>query len=94
MRARVWLPEVGVFSAIDELAYHDARSTLWGWPGLSPVRWADPSGRHQPPGGKLEVGLFSSQQIADIFLASGTAALDASRGYDVTVRRWTGVRPT
>ena len=45
MRARVWLPEVGVFSAIDELAYHDARSTLWGWPGQSPVRWADLDGR-------------------------------------------------
>ena len=45
MRARVWLPEVGVFSAIDELAYHDARSTLCGWPGQSPVRWADLDGR-------------------------------------------------
>ena len=45
MRARVWLPEVGVFSAIDELAYQDARSTLWGWPGQSPYRYSDPSGR-------------------------------------------------
>ena len=45
MRARVWLPEVGVFSAIDELAYHDATTTLWGWPGQSPVRWADQDGR-------------------------------------------------
>ena len=45
MRARVWLPEVGVFSAIDELAFHSSRTTLWGWPGQSPVRWSDPSGR-------------------------------------------------
>ena len=51
MRARVWLPEVGVFSAIDELAYHDARSTLWGWPGQSPVRWRDPYGRGVVPRG-------------------------------------------
>ncbi|MEZ4264606.1 MAG: hypothetical protein R3B36_36410 [Polyangiaceae bacterium] len=41
----MWLPEVGVFSAIDELAYHDATSTLWGWPGQSPYRYSDPSGR-------------------------------------------------
>ncbi|MEZ4264615.1 MAG: hypothetical protein R3B36_36455 [Polyangiaceae bacterium] len=45
----MWLPEVGVFSAIDEFAYHDARSTL-GWLAFS-VRWRDPYGRGVVPRG-------------------------------------------
>jgi hypothetical protein len=36
---------LGVFLSIDEFAYHDARSTLWGWPGQNPYRWRDPTGR-------------------------------------------------
>ncbi|MEZ4264620.1 MAG: RHS repeat-associated core domain-containing protein [Polyangiaceae bacterium] len=69
MRARVWLPEVGVFSAIDELAYHDARSTLWGWPGQSPVRWSDPYGRGVTPRGPDFLGLLGDaafQNAADL----------------------------
>jgi len=45
MRARWWSPRLGVFLSMDALRYHDARSTLWGWPGQNPVRWSDPSGR-------------------------------------------------
>ena len=30
--------------AIDGLEYHDARSTLWGWPAQNPIRWRDPFG--------------------------------------------------
>jgi len=45
MRARQWVPELGSFLSIDEFAFHDARSTLWGWPRQNPIRWRDPSGR-------------------------------------------------
>ncbi len=44
MRARWWSPAVGAFLSVDEYAYHDRNSTLWGWPGQNPVRWRDPSG--------------------------------------------------
>ncbi len=44
VRARAWSPEMGAFTSIDEYAYHDARSTLWGWPGENPIAAADPSG--------------------------------------------------
>jgi RHS repeat-associated protein len=46
VRARTCSPELGVFLSIDEFAYHDARSTLWGWPGQNPYKYADPSGRN------------------------------------------------
>ncbi|MCA9591148.1 MAG: hypothetical protein KC657_37890, partial [Myxococcales bacterium] len=36
--------------AIDELAYQSSRHTLWSWPGQSPYRYADPSGRYAVPG--------------------------------------------
>jgi RHS repeat-associated protein len=49
VRARTWSPELGVFLSIDEFAYHDARSTLWAWPGQNPYRWSDPTG-HRPDG--------------------------------------------
>ena len=45
MRARIWAPELGVFLSIDEFAYHEASSTLWGWPGMNPAKYSDPSGR-------------------------------------------------
>ena len=45
VRARWWSPELGSFLSIDEFAYHDATSTLWGWANQSPTRFADPSGR-------------------------------------------------
>jgi len=31
--------------AVDEFAFHDARATLWAWPGQNPTRYRDPSGR-------------------------------------------------
>lgn len=46
MRGRWWSPELGVFLSVDEFAYHDARSTLWGWPGQNPLRYSDPSGHY------------------------------------------------
>jgi RHS repeat-associated protein len=45
VRARQWSPELGVFLSIDEFQYQDAKSTLWGWPNQSPIRFEDPSGR-------------------------------------------------
>ncbi|MBK9263222.1 MAG: hypothetical protein IPM54_25895 [Polyangiaceae bacterium] len=45
VRARWWSPEAGVFLSIDGLEYHDATTTLWGWPGQNPWRWSDPSGK-------------------------------------------------
>ncbi|MFO0740626.1 MAG: DUF4329 domain-containing protein [Labilithrix sp.] len=45
MRARQWVPEMGSFLSIDEYAFQNPRSTLWGWPGQNPIRWSDPSGR-------------------------------------------------
>ena len=50
VRARQWSPELGSFLSIDEYAFHDPKSTLWGWPRQSPIRWRDPSG-HDPGGG-------------------------------------------
>jgi RHS repeat-associated protein len=44
MRARWWSPQLGVFVSVDQFAYHDPNSTLWGWGGQSPLRWNDPSG--------------------------------------------------
>lgn len=46
MRARWWKPETGTFLSIDEFAFHDRKSTLWGWPGQNPLRWSDPSGHY------------------------------------------------
>ena len=34
-----------MFTSIDEFAFHDQASTLWGWPGQNPTRYADKSGR-------------------------------------------------
>jgi RHS repeat-associated protein len=50
MRAREWSPELGSFVVIDEYAYQDPHSTLWGWPGQNPLRWRDPTGRFYPVG--------------------------------------------
>jgi len=46
MRARWWSPQVGAFLSIDELAYQDVRSTLWGWPRQNALKWSDPSGHY------------------------------------------------
>ncbi len=48
VRARAWSPEMGAFTSIDEYAFHDARSTLWGWPGENPAAWRDPTGHCGP----------------------------------------------
>jgi RHS repeat-associated protein len=47
VRARQWSPELGVFLEIDEFAYQDNPTTLWGWPGMAPSRWRDPSGHRK-----------------------------------------------
>jgi RHS repeat-associated protein len=81
-RARMWSPEMGTFLSVDEYAFADRTNTLWAWPNQNPVRFGDPSGRSRPPGGRLDVGLFTSSQISSIFDASGQAALSASRSWD------------
>jgi RHS repeat-associated protein len=53
VRARQWSPELGVFTAIDEHSYHDARATLWGWVGSNPIVEADFSGHGDDPAEKL-----------------------------------------
>jgi RHS repeat-associated protein len=50
MRARSWSPQLGTFLTIDRYAYHDATSTLWGWPGQNPILFADPLGSDGAPG--------------------------------------------
>jgi RHS repeat-associated protein len=44
-RARMWSPKLGTFLSVDEFAFHDQHSTLWGWPGQNSIRWGDPFGR-------------------------------------------------
>ncbi|MCA9644094.1 MAG: hypothetical protein KC492_25550, partial [Myxococcales bacterium] len=51
MRAREWVPEMGGFGSVDELAFWDVRTTLWGWPAQSTLRFADPFGRGESGGG-------------------------------------------
>jgi RHS repeat-associated protein len=46
VRARQWSPELGTFLSIDELDYHDVKSTLWGWPNQSPARFSDTTGHY------------------------------------------------
>jgi RHS repeat-associated protein len=45
VRARQWSPDIGSFTSIDELQFHESRGTLWSWPGSSPLLWLDPWGR-------------------------------------------------
>ncbi len=44
-RARMWSPKLGTFLSVDEFAWHDSSTTLWGWPGQNAIRWGDPFGR-------------------------------------------------
>lgn len=86
VRARQWAPEAGVFLAVDEFQYHDAVGTLWGWPGMNPERYSDPSGRR---GAGVAVGAAPIYgPAATLFIAPawifGTVALEAYgiyRGY-------------
>ncbi len=48
VRARQWSPELGVFLSVDEFRFISGRTTLWGWPGQSPIRFRDPSGHYVP----------------------------------------------
>jgi RHS repeat-associated protein len=45
-RARMWSPKLGTFLSVDEFAFHDATTTLWGWGRQNPIRWSDPFGRN------------------------------------------------
>ncbi len=65
VRARQWSPQLGSFLTIDEFAYHDPKTTLWGWPGQNPVRYADPAGR----GGWLDA-FAASPSVAVLGLAA------------------------
>jgi RHS repeat-associated protein len=56
VRARQWSPQLGAFLTIDEFAFHDAKTTLWGWPAQNPVSRMDPSGRFDPAGFIVGVG--------------------------------------
>jgi RHS repeat-associated protein len=49
MRARFWSPGMGAFLTIDGFAYHDANTTLWGWPGQNPIQFPDPTGHWYVP---------------------------------------------
>jgi len=57
VRARQWSPELGAFLSVDEFRYHSAKTTLWGWPGMSPVRLGDPQG-HGPISDAILCALF------------------------------------
>jgi RHS repeat-associated protein len=46
MRARWWSPQMGAFLTIDQYAYQDPNSTLWGWGAQNPIKWSDPTGRY------------------------------------------------
>ncbi len=69
VRARAWSPEMGAFTSIDEYAFHDARSTLWGWPGENPARWSDLTGHNRPPWDPSS-GFFSPEQTSVLYSAS------------------------
>jgi RHS repeat-associated protein len=62
VRARWWSPQMGAFLSIDEFAYHDRNSTLWGWPNQNPMVYADPTGHFwwilagAAAGGALDLG--------------------------------------
>jgi RHS repeat-associated protein len=45
VRARQWAPEIGTFLSIDDYGYFSPSTTLWGWPGMSPEKYRDPTGR-------------------------------------------------
>ena len=57
-RARMWSPKLGTFLSVDEFAFHDPTTTLWGWPGQNPARRRDPFGRGDD--NPLAVGLIAA----------------------------------
>jgi RHS repeat-associated protein len=80
-RARMWSPELGTFLSVDEFAFHDARSTLWGWPGQNSIKWRDPSGRiGMGDSASSDRAIGSSQNWGDSSFQSGlnnSAVFDA-----------------
>ena len=79
MRARQWAPELGTFLSVDEYAFHDARSTLWGWPGQNPLRYADPSG-HDAYGTAIGAGIGGLLGARAGFVIGGGAGLAGLAG--------------
>jgi hypothetical protein len=41
----MWSPALASFLSVDEFAWHDPTTTLWGWPGQNPWAHRDPFGR-------------------------------------------------
>jgi hypothetical protein len=70
---------MAAFTRIDALAYHDSRSTLWGWPRQNAITWSDPSGRWGMDGGggvdRYSHGVLnmSNSERADLAAAQGGA---------------------
>jgi RHS repeat-associated protein len=89
MRARTWVPEMGVFLSVDAFAFHDARTTLWGWPGQNPVRYSDPSGHYYQPGPGDIVPLVGVVEAASnplalmVLLGTADVAIAGAFGYNV-----------
>jgi hypothetical protein len=80
MRGRWWCPQLGVFVQVDGFEFSSAHTTLWGWPGQNPLRWADPSGHLDPSGWAA----YLAAQAADAASASaGLAAGSISGGVAV-----------
>jgi hypothetical protein len=77
----MWSPKLGTFLSVDEFAFHDARSTLWGWPGQNSIRWRDPSGRiGMGDSASSDRAIGSSQNWGDSSFQSGlndSAVFDA-----------------
>jgi RHS repeat-associated protein len=89
MRARWWSPGMGAFLSIDQYAYHDARSTLWGWGGQNPIRWSDPTG-HDVADWLISSGFYANSPtyiniaggiaLGAAAIATGGLALEAVGG--------------
>ena len=80
VRARQWAPALGTFLSIDEYAYHDANSTLWGWPGQNPVKFRDPDGH------------FAAAAPAVVALELAGPIITAAIVYDLAANHGNGIR--
>lgn len=82
-RARMWSPELGVFVSVDEYAFHDPATTLWGWPHASPLRYGDPFGRGvTPPGGRWDIGVFAPGTDRQVLEQSAQWNVESGRAWD------------
>lgn len=61
-----------MFTAIDELHWHDPISTLWAW-SHNPIRWADPSGQdpYYPYGSKDDAAFAALNDTLTTSIAQG-----------------------